>query len=171
MPKLICISGMGKGEEFILKGGDNKIGRSETNDICVIDKKSSRNHCKVVLEDNQLVLVDLNSTNGVRVNNVFIKAPAPVMTGDEIRIGQTVYLVANTEKELLQSNDLMTETEKVIKQKKYINLLQKTAFQSTPTVNFRRVEPEEINRGSGFLAYFKEKEASKDEDANNDKEN
>ncbi len=72
MPKLICISGMNKDEEYQLHNGDNTIGRSDSNDICVLDKKSSRAHCKLVLEGKSMTLIDLGSTNGVRVNNTFI---------------------------------------------------------------------------------------------------
>ena len=95
MPKLICISGMSKDEEYQLHDGDNSIGRSDSNDICVMDKKSSRAHCKLIIQDSQMSLVDLDSTNGVRVNNTFVEGNVNLSTGDHIRIGQTVYLVSD----------------------------------------------------------------------------
>src|SRR3989339_2120824 len=95
MPKLVCLSGMNKGEEYELSEGCNTIGRSEKNTICVFDKKSSRHHCQVILNGSNLSIEDMNSTNGLRVNNTFITGTVPLKIGDHIRLGQTVFLVSD----------------------------------------------------------------------------
>ena len=152
MPKLICISGMNKDEEYQLHNGENTIGRSDSNDICVLDKKSSRAPCKLVLEGKSMTLIDLGSTNGVRVNNTFIVDEKPIVPGDHIRIGQAVYMVSDRDSSVEQQE--LSAADKIRKQKKYNNLLQKTSFQTTQTSNLRIVKAEPDNTETGFIAYF-----------------
>jgi len=147
---------MSKDEEYQLHDGDNSIGRSDANDICVLDKKSSRAHCKLVIENNEMKLVDLESTNGVRVNNTFVEGEQVLSTGDHIRIGQTVYLVSNRDSN--GGSQDMTESAKVRKQKKYNNLLQQTSFQMTQTSNLRKIKAKSEDKETGFIAYFKKEE-------------
>ena len=47
------------------------IGRSPGNDLVLADQRASvsRRHCRVIMEDNQLVLLDQNSRNGTYVND------------------------------------------------------------------------------------------------------
>ena len=158
MPKLICISGMSKDEEYQIHEGENSIGRSDSNDVCVIDKKSSRKHCVITLNDDLLTLVDLDSTNGVRVNNVFVSSQVDLVSGDHVRIGQTVYLISD--KISKNKADNLSNTEKVRKQKKYNNLLQQTSFQMTQTSNLRKLKAESEKKETGFIAYFKKDEES-----------
>lgn len=55
--------------QYGLKEGENKIGRSTTNEITISDPSLSRHHIKIVIEGNKAVLEDLGSTNGTQVNN------------------------------------------------------------------------------------------------------
>jgi len=151
---------MNKDEEYSLHTGDNNIGRSDSNDICVLDKKSSRAHCKLVLDKKDMKLVDLNSTNGVRVNNTFVEGECPLENGDHIRIGQTVYLVS--ERDSNDAEACMSASAKVRKQKKYNNLLQQTSFHMTQTSNLRKMKAESEEKETGFLAYFKKEDPSEE---------
>ena len=160
MPKLLCISGMSKDEEYQLHDGDNSIGRSDSNDICVMDKKSSRAHCKLIIQDSQMSLVDLDSTNGVRVNNTFVEGNVNLSTGDHIRIGQTVYLVSDRNSQT--DSQEISESAKVRKQKKYNNLLQQTSFQMTQTSNLRKIKAKSDDKETGFIAYFKKEDKNED---------
>lgn len=152
MLKLVCISGMNQDEEFLLHDGENTIGRNNSNDICVLDKKSSRKHCKLILDGEKITLVDLNSTNGVRVNNTFITEEEEISIGDHIRIGQTVFVICDKNSNYISKE--LTETEKIRKQKKYNNLLQKTSFQTTQTSNLQKVKAKPDENETGFIAYF-----------------
>ena len=141
MPKLICISGDNKGEEYVLPIGDATIGRSDVNDISVLDKKASRAHCKVVINDDYSAqLVDLNSTNGVRVNNKYVDGAVPLEDGDHIRIGQTVYLMTITEAEKMK--DL------------HIGKMKRSTYEMTRTSNLRRMKVQTEGRSTGFIAFF-----------------
>ena len=152
MAKLVCLSGMNKGEEYELSPGENTIGRSEKNDICVFDKKASRHHCKVIVEGDQLFVEDLNSTNGLRLNNKFITGRHPLKAGDHIRLGQTVLLVSD--RSVRQTDDDLSESALLKKQQKYENLLQQTAFQVTKTTALRKLKTDKNGRQTGFLSFF-----------------
>lgn len=157
MPKLICLCGMNKGDEYDLKDGDNTLGRGEKNDICIFDKKSSRRHCSVQISGDKLAIEDFESTNGVRVNNVFVSNKQDLKIGDHIRIGQTVFLVSD--KSLTDKETLEPTTSVLIKRKqKYENLLQKTSFQATKTTSLRRVKMEKHGKETGFLSFLERKE-------------
>jgi len=152
MAKLICLSGMNKGEEYELSPGDNSIGRSEKNKICVFDRKASRHHCKVILDGGQMFVEDLNSTNGLRLNNNFITGKHPLKTGDHIRLGQTVFLVSD--RSVKQQDEDISESALLKKQQKYENLLQQTAFQVTKTTALRKLKTDKDGRQTGFLSFF-----------------
>lgn len=147
MPTLVCISGMNKGSEYpIPEKGELKLGRSEKNDICVFDKKSSRFHCVLLSDGESFVIQDLNSTNGLKVNEEPVVGSRKLFLGDKIMIGQTVFLL--TEKEAVQSEQGGPAD------KKYENLIQKTSFQATKTTNLRRVKMKDSAPGTGFLSFF-----------------
>jgi transcriptional regulator with GAF, ATPase, and Fis domain len=63
----------GKTKEFEFDQSVVRIGALEDNDLVIEDDTVSRNHCKIVQEDNAYVLVDLNSTNGTFINRVRIR--------------------------------------------------------------------------------------------------
>jgi pSer/pThr/pTyr-binding forkhead associated (FHA) protein len=68
------------------------IGR-EGCDITVSDPDVSRRHAKVSIDDEQLSIEDLGSTNGTFVNGERIDQPRRLSDGDEVRIGATVWVV------------------------------------------------------------------------------
>jgi len=158
MPKLVCLSGMNKGEEYVLSPGETLIGRSEKNNICVFDKKASRHHCKVIVDGDSLYIEDLNSTNGLRLNNNFITGKNPLKVGDHIRLGQTVFLVSDR---ALKQDEDVTASSQLKKQQKYENLLQQTAFQVTKTTALRKLKTDKDGRQTGFLSFF-QRESSED---------
>ena len=151
MSKLVCLSGMNKGEEYELSQGENSIGRSEKNTICVFDRKSSRYHCKVHLDGENMTIEDLNSTNGLRLNNNFMTGVQPLKMGDHIRLGNTVFLVSDRS---VREEDDTTSSAQFRKQQKYENLLQQTAFQVTKTTALRKLKTDKEGRQTGFLSFF-----------------
>ena len=150
MPKLVCLSGMNKGEEYELSEGPNTIGRSENNTICVFDKKASRQHCKVILENGSMIIEDMKSTNGLKVNNKYVEGSMPLDVGDHIRLGQTVLLVTDQSK--IEQEDI-TASAQFRKQQKYENLLQQTAFQVTKTTALRKLKTDK-DGANGFISFF-----------------
>jgi adenylate cyclase len=67
--------------------GEITIGRASDNSIVINDFGVSRHHAKVVLGEDECYVLDLNSRNGTRVNNVVVTRGA-VKDGDEINLGK-----------------------------------------------------------------------------------
>gem|GEM_PF-1270182 len=65
------------------------IGRSSSCDIHVPDSEMSRRHAEVSRHDGGVVVRDLGSTNGTRVNGSMISAPTTLAAGDVITVGNT----------------------------------------------------------------------------------
>ncbi|HBC86181.1 MAG TPA: hypothetical protein DCZ94_04420 [Lentisphaeria bacterium] len=151
MPKLICLSGMNKGEEFQLIEGENSIGRSEKNTVCVFDKKVSRVHCKIYVNVEGVLLEDMGSTNGSRVNNVFINGKQELKTGDHVRVGQTVFMLSDRP---ISETDEMSSSGQDVDDKEYESLLEQTSFHVTKTTAFRKMKTDKSGTDVGFLSFF-----------------
>jgi hypothetical protein len=67
------------------------IGRSEDCEVQLADKNVSRRHAEVRREGAGFVLVDLDSTNGTRVNGGRVKR-RDLSDGDEVTVGATTLL-------------------------------------------------------------------------------
>ena len=72
------------------------IGREEGNVVQLNDERISRFHVKIQEDDKRLVLTDLDSTNGTRVNGQTCNLKI-LRIGDTISIGRSVLLVCNHE--------------------------------------------------------------------------
>ena len=65
------------------------IGRSESEDLCLPDRKVSRRHAKLSLENGRCFLEDLSSRTGTRVNGVSLSSRTEIFPGDRIQLGET----------------------------------------------------------------------------------
>jgi hypothetical protein len=74
-------------QEFDLPRGITLIGRSLDCHVTIEDPLVSRQHARVVIEDDRARVEDLESRNGVKVNGVPIKEPTSLKDGDRLRIG------------------------------------------------------------------------------------
>ncbi|WP_428263581.1 FHA domain-containing protein [Haliangium sp.] len=68
-PRLTVLSSNFAGVEYELTMPKMVIGRTDDNDIVINHRSISRHHAKVVRENGHHVIVDMQSSNGVRVNN------------------------------------------------------------------------------------------------------
>lgn len=66
--RLVVLSTGLAGREYELDKPAMVIGRTEDNDVCINHRSISRHHAKVVRENGRHAIVDLQSSNGVRVN-------------------------------------------------------------------------------------------------------
>ncbi|MCF7707884.1 MAG: FHA domain-containing protein [Verrucomicrobia bacterium] len=74
-------------EPVELSEGENTLGRDPGNSIQVSDTSVSSFHCRIVVEGTEVMLHDLESTNGTFVDDVPV-TQAVVGSGSVIRIGQ-----------------------------------------------------------------------------------
>ena len=72
------------------------IGREEGNGLRLNDERVSRFHAKVQVEDTDIILTDLDSTNGTRVNGTSIQIRR-LRPGDQVSIGRSMLLFGTME--------------------------------------------------------------------------
>jgi pSer/pThr/pTyr-binding forkhead associated (FHA) protein len=72
------------------------IGREEGNGLRLNDERVSRFHAKVQMEDGDVILTDLDSTNGTRVNGGAIQIRR-LRAGDQVAIGRSMLLFGTME--------------------------------------------------------------------------
>jgi hypothetical protein len=93
---LRVIDGADRGREFVDVPTPLTVGREEGNPIQLNDERISRYHLKIQEDADKIVLTDLESTNGTKVNgeNVPLWALHP---GDVIMLGRTVMVYGSRE--------------------------------------------------------------------------
>ncbi len=86
-PRLLLTTTELSGREYACIRSELKIGRTDDNDIAIDHRSISRNHCKVVREDNgEWKVLDLQSANGVKVNGE-VYAESALKPGDILELG------------------------------------------------------------------------------------
>jgi len=91
MAKLVCVSGMNKGDEFPLHEGKNVVGRGSENKVVLFDKKCSREHCIIHKKGRHYSVQDLDSSNGTLLGGKRVPRNKYISLepGDWIKIGET----------------------------------------------------------------------------------
>jgi len=69
------------------------LGRKPENTIVLTEPFVSGNHAKIYAKNNNLYVEDLNSTNGVYVNNERIEEKYKLIADDEVKIGSAIFKV------------------------------------------------------------------------------
>ena len=82
---------MEEGENLLLQ-------RTDGNTIKLTDQYVSGNHAKIVVKNNEILIEDLNSTNGVFINDEKVDKYAKLRANDKIRIGSATFKVIRAEK-------------------------------------------------------------------------
>jgi hypothetical protein len=87
-PERLCAVLRGPGGESVIDGDVAVLGRSKQCDVVIADPNVSRRHAEVRRQDDGFVVVDLQSTNGIRVNGREVKRAA-LADGDRLQLGTT----------------------------------------------------------------------------------
>jgi len=69
------------------------VGRKDDNDLCIPAKNVSSYHAVIQYENGRVFVEDLNSTNGIYVNNRKIKGRAEVLHGDKLSFATVEFIV------------------------------------------------------------------------------
>lgn len=85
------LEGIDKGRIFRELPTPVTIGREEGNALRLYDERVSRFHAKVQFDNGEIILTDLESTNGTRVNNNVVQIRR-LRPGDRIGVGRSVLL-------------------------------------------------------------------------------
>ena len=87
MAKLVIFRGDSVESELHLGRQTVRIGRDTRNDIVLDDKTVTRFHAEVIPEGGRFYIADLNSRNGVWINNQRIKGKTPLALGVAATVG------------------------------------------------------------------------------------
>lgn len=75
-------------EPFVIDSSSVKIGRTAPADIVLPHRSVSREHCIVGLANDELLVSDLNSTNGSYIDDVRISRATVLPVGSVLRLGE-----------------------------------------------------------------------------------
>jgi diguanylate cyclase (GGDEF)-like protein len=88
------------GKHFNFSERSITIGRNKSHQISLEDEKVSKTHCEICIDRNhefeQVIIKDLDSTNGTYVNGKLVKQEV-LKSGDKIGIGDTVLQVSSND--------------------------------------------------------------------------
>ncbi len=90
--RLKIVKGAGEGKSFVFTKAPVRIGRAPDNDLVLNDDGISRLQCELVIEPAGVMLRDLESANGTKVNDV-IATETELRTGDTIGMGPVIFEV------------------------------------------------------------------------------
>ncbi len=93
---LRVIDGADRGRVFHMLRTPVTVGREEGNTVQLNDERVSRFHLKIQEDHDRIVLTDLDSTNGTRVNGEEVQLRI-LRHGDIITVGRTVLLFGSRE--------------------------------------------------------------------------
>jgi DNA-binding NtrC family response regulator/pSer/pThr/pTyr-binding forkhead associated (FHA) protein len=77
----------------LVDGVEVTFGRTRTATVFIDDERVSRMHTRILRRDERIVVEDLGSRNGTRVNGTRIEAPVVVQSGDSIGVGPALAVV------------------------------------------------------------------------------
>ena len=83
---------------ILLLNGIITIGRKDGNTIKLTDQYVSGNHAKIIVKNNEVLIEDLNSTNGIYINDEKVTEYSKLRSNDKIRIGSAIFKVIRAEK-------------------------------------------------------------------------
>jgi len=84
MPKIVL-----EGKEYPFSSYAT-IGRSSKCTVCIPDIKLSRVHCEIIQEENDFIMVDLHSQNGMKLHDRFV-TEAILKNKDKVTLGRTEF--------------------------------------------------------------------------------
>jgi pSer/pThr/pTyr-binding forkhead associated (FHA) protein len=88
MAKLVVLSEGMTGQTYELKVDKTTVGRVEDNTFQLPHASVSSHHCEILLRGNDVVVKDLNSTNGTFINNQQVNGEGVLKGGQILRLGQ-----------------------------------------------------------------------------------
>ena len=84
---LVQYNGTNLGKRYQISKPQVMIGRSPDVEIVINEQSVSRQHAKCIIEENQIIIEDLNSSNGTYINNEKLSSRVHLKDGDIVRLG------------------------------------------------------------------------------------
>jgi pSer/pThr/pTyr-binding forkhead associated (FHA) protein len=96
MPKLVLLSAGLTGRTHELKVDKTTVGRVEDNTFQIAEPSVSSHHCEILLQGGEVLIRDLNSTNGTFINGDKVSEKV-LKPGQILRLGQIEMRLENGE--------------------------------------------------------------------------
>lgn len=103
------LDGVDKGRVFRDLTTPLTIGREEGNGLRLNDERVSRFHAKVQIDSDDIILTDLESTNGTRVNGTVVQIRR-LRFGDRIGLGRSLLLFGSNEEIAARLSSLASQS-------------------------------------------------------------
>lgn len=87
---LIQIYGPNLGQRYVIDQPEIKIGRDASNDIVIDSDTVSRSHARLFVLNKRVLVKDLKSTNGSRINDEEVDQKE-LRNGDQLKIGSVIF--------------------------------------------------------------------------------
>src|ERR1700677_3312028 len=88
MARLVILSEGFTGKAYELSVEKTTIGRVDDNTFPIPEGSVSSHHCEVLMRGSDVIIRDLNSTNGTFINGHQVSGEAPLKPGQILRLGQ-----------------------------------------------------------------------------------
>ena len=112
MPRLVVLSEGLTGRSHELKAERTTVGRVEDNTFQIPDASVSSHHCEILLKGSDIVIRDLNSTNGTFINGQQI-TEATLKPSQILRLGQIEVRLEGDQSPAAQKKMMMDHTQVV----------------------------------------------------------
>lgn len=109
MAKLCYKDPTGVKREFPLKGTVT-VGRHPGQDIQVLDRVVSKEHCRIEFVHGRYSIRDVGSRNGTYINGIRISSRRPLVNGDEVSIGSTTLKFVEEKEDALMNRVTIHES-------------------------------------------------------------
>ena len=93
MAKLVLLSAGMTGRTHELKVAKTTVGRVEDNMFQIAEPSVSSHHCEIELKGNDVVVRDLNSTNGTFINGQRLTGQHILLPGEVVSLGEQINLL------------------------------------------------------------------------------
>ncbi len=114
MPELQIRNSDDSSETYVISRLRTTIGRSARSDVCIPDAFASRLHAEVRQEGDSYWLQDLGSANGTRYNGSLVVNPVPIISGGEIKIGETTLVFQDSARHKPHSATLIADNSQAL---------------------------------------------------------
>jgi pSer/pThr/pTyr-binding forkhead associated (FHA) protein len=95
MAKLVVLNEGLAGQSFELKSDKTTVGRVEDNHFQLPVGSVSSHHCEILLQGSEVVVRDLNSTNGTFINGQQVTKEGVLKPGQTLKLGQVEIRLEN----------------------------------------------------------------------------
>jgi len=162
--KLILLNPNGPEQEFKLAKASISLGRANTNNITLNDGRVSRNHARLECGAQGIILVDLGSSNGTRLNGIRIDR-ATLQPGDTISLGnqQLRYMVEDPSEDIgLTRIDTQVQLDQTMNQEFLPVVINETSTPSlviftgekTWSIDLNNIDRATVGRDEGCAVYI-----------------